>query len=194
MDLDVYKPNPSVHKAFEINEALPPQELAFDVFKKLVLARRAQDAVFLSIGKMLKLMRDQKLYKNLDYDTFEQFLNSEELSFSREKAYLYIRTFELFVEKLQLDADELGKLGVVRLMVLHKAVKDLPRDQAIEKIEEMKHLRYNDFIKTAQNETDRKGKPGIYFSEERQKWIVNYYEDKTELISLGQYSIEVEGK
>ncbi len=185
--IDLYKPNPSVQQAFEVNEKLPEEELAFDVFRKLVLARKTQDLVFLSMGKMLKIVRDRKLYKNLDFDNFSQFLASEEISFSREKAYLYIRTYELYVEKLQLDPDEVGKLGVARLMMMVPVIKGMSREDAIEKIEEAKPLRYGEFVRQVKAEANADGKPSHYFSHEQGKWIVNYFENVTVLVSMGKF-------
>lgn len=189
-DLSVYKPNPSVAAAFEVDESMSDADLTFDAFKKLVLARKTQDFVFLSIGHMLKIFRDRKLYKNLDFDNFSQFLASEEISFSREKAYLYIRTYELYVEKLQLDPDEVGKMGVVRLMMMAPIVKDMNREQAIQQLEEKKDMRYGDFVREVKQQTNRDGKPTVYFSEENGKYIVNYFENTTILTSLGKFEKE----
>lgn len=193
-DLSVYKPNPSVAAAFDVDETMSDADLTFDAFKKLVLARKTQDFVFLSIGKMLKIFRDRKLYKNLDFENFSQFLASEEISFSREKAYLYIRTYELYVEKLQLDPDEVGKMGVVRLMMMAPVVKDMSREEAIQQLEEKKDMRYGDFVREVKQQTNKDGKPTVYFSEENQKWIVNYFENTTMLTSLGKFEKEEHGK
>lgn len=191
-DLTNYKPVVSIAQAFEVDETLPDNKLTFDIFKKLVVARKMQDAVFLSIGKLLKLVRDRKLYKNLDFETFEQFLASEELSMSREKAYACIRVFELFVEKLGYGSDELGKMGIVRLMMLSPLIKDIVNDdEARAKVEELKELRYNDFVRTVKSQIDNGGKPNVYFSEEAEKWIVQYHENVTHLIPIGNYIKEL---
>lgn len=189
-DLSVYKPNPSVTAAFDVDETMSDADLTFDAFKKLVLARKTQDLVFLSIGKMLKIFRDRKLYKQLDFDNFSQFLASEEISFSREKAYLYIRTYELYVQKLQLDPDEIGKMGVVRLMMMAPVVRDMNREEAIQQLEEKKDMRYGDFVREVKQQTNKDGKPTVYFSEELGKWVVNYFENTTTLTSLGRFEKE----
>jgi len=189
--IELYKPNPSVEKAFELDEKLPEIEYTFDLFKKLVLARKTQDFVFLTIGKMLKIVRDRKLYRHLDFEDFSQFLASEEISFSREKAYLYIRIYELYIEKLMVNPEEVEKLGVARLMMLAPVIRDLPREQAIKKIEESRPLRYGDFVRQVKQDTNKDGKPTVYFSQERKKWIVNYFQNITELLSLGNFEGEV---
>lgn len=187
--VSLYKPNPSVAAAFEVDESLPDADLTFDLFKKLVLARKTQDFVFLSIGKMLKIVRDRKLYKHLDFDNFSQFLASEEISFSREKAYLYIRTFELYIEKLHMNPEKVGEMGVVRLMMMAPIVRNMSNEDAVKKIEELgdKSVRYGEFVRSVKQETNKDGKPSVYFSAESGKWIVNYYENTTQLVLLGKF-------
>lgn len=186
--LDKYKPKVDLSQAFVIDEEQTDEDLAFDLNKKLLTARKLQDITFLAMGKILKVIRDRKLYKTLDFEDFSQYLASEELSFSREKAYVYIRIYELYVERLHLNQDELSKLGVVRLMMLAPVVRNIESDEeAIKKVEEAKDLRYNDFVRQTKIQTSKDGKPTVYFSEELQKWVVNFYDDKTQLISLGLY-------
>lgn len=183
-----FKPTGSLTQALEINEELPDNEAAFDLLKKLVLAKSIQDVAFLTIGKILKLIRDRKLYTYFDYENFSEFLASEDVSFSREKAYVYIRVYELFVEKLQFNPEDIGKLGVVRLMLLVPVIKDIDnKKEAIEKIGELKDLRYNDFVRTIKQHTNKDGKPELYWSDEAGKWIVRYFENITNLIPLGDY-------
>lgn len=184
-----YKPTASLSEAFTIDETLPDNEQTFDLLKKLVLAKQVQDVAFLTIGKILKIVRDRKLYKFLDFEDFSQFLSSEEVSFSREKAYLYIRVYELFVEKLEFNPDEIGKLGVVRLMMLAPLVKNIEnKEDAIKKIDEVKDLRYNDFVKTVKEQTNKTGKPEVFWSEQHSRWVVNYYSDTTLLVDLGGFN------
>jgi hypothetical protein len=189
-DIEAYKPNPSVASTFEVDERLPDAELTFDLFKKLVLARKTQDFVFLSIGKMLKIVRDRKLYKYLDFENFSQFLASEEISFSREKAYLYIRTFELYIEKLQMNPDTVGEMGVVRLMMMAPIVKNMSKEDAAAKMEELggKGVRYGDFVRQVKQHTNTDGKPTVYFSEESKLWVINYFENTTHLVPLGVFT------
>lgn len=186
--LQKYKPNIDLAETFRVDENLSDEDLSFDLWRKLLTARKLQDVTFIAMGKILKVIRDRKLYQKLDYEDFSQFLASEELSFSREKAYMYIRIYEVFIEHLQLNADEMSKLGVVRLQYLAPIVRKIEdREDAIKKIDEMSKLRYNDFVRETKQQTSKDAKPNVYFSEEASKWIVNFYEDKTHLISLGKW-------
>jgi len=187
MDLDKLKAQAAFDQRFNVDENLPDSELIFHAFKALVSARQLHDVSFLVIGKLLKLIRDRKLYTFQDFENFTQFLASEELSFSREKAYLYIRTYELFVEKLNYGINEIGKMGVVRLMLLTPIVKGMDKEEAIAKIESLKDTRYGDFIRQIKEETNKDGKPTVYWSEQDAKWIINYFEDTTVLMPIGKF-------
>lgn len=186
--LELYKPTADISKIFEIDEKLPDNELTFVLFKNLTIARKIESSTFIVMGRMLKIVRDRKLYKYLDFDDFSQFLASEELSFSREKAYACIRIYELYIEKLQLSPDDISKLGIARLMMLVPVIKDIvDRKDAIKKIEESKDLRYNDFVRKVKDETNKTGKPNVYWSKETEKWIVQFFENITHLINIGDF-------
>lgn len=189
-DLAKYKPNIDIQALFSIDEKLPDNELTFAVHQVLIRAKKVQDATFLVMGRMLKLFKDKKLYTNLDFDTFEQYLASEEVDFSREKAYLYIRIYEMFVLRFQLDDAEISKLGVARLQMLVPVLKEVAdRDEAIKKIEQMggSELRFNDFVKRTKSETNTDGKPNVFWSKEAEKWIVQFFNDRTNLIDMGTF-------
>lgn len=184
--IENYKPQVDLSKLFVVDETLPDNELTFKVHRNIVTAIKISNATFLGTGKMLKLFKDRKLYKFLDFENFEDYLASEEVSFSREKAYLYIRIYELFIERLQMGAEDVSQMGVVRLQKLVPILRGIEdNDEAIKKIDEYRDLRYNDFIKKVASTTNADGKPNVYWSEETQKWIVQYFEDKTHMISLG---------
>lgn len=186
--LSNYKPQVSVADTLSIPDTAETPEDTFYLWKQLIAARKLQDASFLMIGKALKLFRDNKLYKHLDFENFTQFLASEEISFSREKAYLYIRTYELYVNQLDFKPDELSKMGIARLMMLAPLIRNsVTKEEALGKIKEMEGMRYGDFVRQVKQETNTDGMPEVFFSKEADKWFVNYYNDKTVLNDLGDF-------
>jgi hypothetical protein len=185
--IDIYKPTATLQEIFDFNESLPDNELVFVLLKKFVVARKLQDATFLVMGRMLKIIRDRKLYKYLDFEDFSQFLASEEISFSREKAYMYILICERFVDELGLEQEDMIKMGVARLKMLAPVVKGMEKQKAIKLIDDSKDLRYNDFIRSVKTEANKNGKPNVFWSEETKKYIVQYFENTTHLISLGNW-------
>lgn len=188
-DISLYKPNPSVTQAFQVDEKLPDNELVFDVFKKLVLARKTQDVVFLAIGRLLALVDERKLYKFLDFENFGQFLASEEISFSREKAYMMMRIYKHYSEYLELSEDVIKDLPIVRLSLMLPILKKIEsKEEQVKEIDRMKSLRHTDFVREVKNTLNLDGKPTVYWSEEAGgRWVVNYYEGVTVLNSLGEF-------
>jgi hypothetical protein len=64
------------------------------------------------------------------------------------------------------------------------------RDEALTRIEAMggSDLRYNDFVKNVKNQTNKDGKPTVFWSEKGQKWNVQFFSDITNLIDMGSWA------
>jgi len=176
----------SVFSYFQVDESLPRNEMAHSAWNALVAAKKSYDALFLVIGKLLKIVRDQELYKELDYENFSQLLESEEVSFSREKAYMYIKVYEYYVETLQLSEETVGSINVSRLSMMVPVLKQIEdRSEIVEKIDEMSKMRHGDFVREIRQQTNRRGKPEVYWSEEQDRWVVKFYDNRTILQSMG---------
>lgn len=194
--LEKYKPElPDILKDFDIEETGTEEERAFRVYKMLLIAKRNNEAMFLVIGKLLKEIRDNKLYEKLDYESFSQFLSSEEVGYSRESAYLFIRSYEYLIQHLNLNPGVVGKMNISRINMMIPVIKKVEEEQGVEQaitlIGDLDKLRHGDFVKKI-NESRKTEKPDVYFSEEQNKWIVAYYEDKTVLKSKGVFAQEGE--
>jgi hypothetical protein len=186
--LDKYNPQTSIFAHFKVEDSLPKSEKAFATWKALLSAKRSHDGLFLVIGKLLKDVRDDKLYLELDYDNFSQFLASEELGFSREKAYMCIKTFEYYIEFLELDPEHVGQMNISRLSMMVPILKQIEdKTEVVKEIEKMSSLRHNDFVREVKNKYDRGGKPTVYFSEELDKWYIGYHANTCHLHDLGDY-------
>lgn len=189
--LERYNPKVSVFKQFEIPENLSEVDKAYQSWKMLVLAKRSQEGLFLLIGRILKSFREEKLYLKLDYENFTQFLSSDELGFSQEKAFMYIRTYEYFIEYLELEPDKVGQMNVSRLSRMMPVLKQIEdKEKVIEKIEEFNSLRLGQFEQEVRRQKKEPGKPTIYFQEESGKWKVNYFTNTTNLFCLGDFNEE----
>lgn len=187
--LDKYNPQTSIFAHFQVDETLPVEERAFQTWKALLSAKRSHDGLFLVIGKLLKDFRDNKLYEKLDYENFSQFLASEELGFSREKAYMCIKTYEYYIEYLQLDPEHIGQMNVSRLSLMVPVLKQIEdKKEVVKQIEDMNSLRHGDFIREVKDRTPRGGKPNVYWSEELDKWYVGYHPNTTYLMNIGDFT------
>lgn len=171
---------------------LDTPEGVFHLYKTLLQLIKMQEATFLAIGRALKMFRDKKLYKDLDYANFTQFLNSEEVSFSREKAYMYIRIYEYFIDWLEMDENRVAQMSISRLSMMLPILKKIDdKDEAIEKIKDYNSMRHNDFVQEVRK-VKTGGKPNVYWSKEIDKWIVQYHSNITQLITLKDYEPQKE--
>lgn len=186
--LSPYKPAlPSVFDNFVPDERLTDSDYAFDAYKKLLLAKKSHEALFLVIGKLLLEIKDKELYKALDYPTFSDFLGSEEISYSKEAAYMYMRVYQYYIEYLEMSEDHVGTINLSRLSMMIPMLKKIEdKADVVKKIEEMSALRHSDFVLKVKQEK-KSDKPSVYFSEALDQWIVEYFDDRTNLHSLGVY-------
>lgn len=187
--LDKY--NPKINLFKEIDQELlieDKPERAFKTWEMLLKFKKFNDASFLVIGKLLKDVRDDKLYEQLDYDNFSQFLASEELGFSREKAYMCIKTYEFYIEYLEMEPDKIGQMNISRLSMMVPMLKKIDdKTEAVKQIEEMNNLRHGDFVREVKQRASKDGKPTVYFSEELGKWYIGYHPDTCHLHDLGNF-------
>lgn len=77
--------------------------------------RYSIDNGFLDLAKSLKEVRDKKLYKQLNIDTFESYIAQPELAFERRSVYNFIEIYENFVEKYNVHPDALLEAGWTKL-------------------------------------------------------------------------------
>jgi len=189
--LDKYNPSVEIFEHYQVQKYADKEDRAFNYWQNLVKAKRSQEGLFLVIGKLLRDIRDEKMYEVLDYETFTEFLNSSEVSFSRESAYLYIRTYEYYIEYLELNPESVSKLSVGRLAMMIPALKKIgDKSEITEQIEKYSEMRHSEFVREIKNTTRKDNRPSVYFSKEVDKWIVSYYDDSTVLQSLGNYEEE----
>ena len=190
--LDKYNPTTSIFTHFNVDVELPKEERAFATWQALLSAKRSHDGLFLVIGKLLKDVRDDKLFLKMDYDNFSQFLADPQLGFSREKAYMCIKTYEYYIEYLEMDPEHIGQMNISRLSMMVPMLKGIEdKTEAIKAIEEMSQLRHGDFIREVKNKTNRDGKPTCYWSEELGKWYIGYHPDTCHLTNLGDFEKEI---
>lgn len=178
----------TVFQQFEVDPNLSEADYAYQTYQRLIFARKSHEVLFLVIGKLLKEIRDKKIYKTLDYETFTDFLGSEEVSYSKEAAFMFIRTFEYYVEYLEMEPEKVGEINVSRLSLMLPILKKIEdKTEVIKKIDELKSLRHKDFVLKVRQDRNTP-KPSVYFSEELGKWIVEYYSDITQLHDLGIFA------
>lgn len=176
-----------VSSVFETDPTLPLPEYSFSVYQKLRLAKKHSELLFLIMGKLLKEIRDNKLYAALDYDSFNAFIQSDDISLSRDSVFLYIRVYEFYVEQLGVQDSviqeiPLNKLGLLIPLLKQKETKE----EQQELLESFVGLGHRDFMLKVR-EGQPSTRPIVFKSKETDQWVIQYYEDYTNLISLGLY-------
>ena len=82
----------------------------------------------LELGKLFKIMRDEKLYQYTDSEckTFEEYLAWDEVAFGRSTVFSFIHVYELYVLKLGYDVEFLAGIGHKRLQRINPVVEKDP--------------------------------------------------------------------
>lgn len=88
-------------------------------------AKIAADSI-VAVGRDLKVMRDEKLYKELHCNTFEDYCN-EMTPIKQRQAYNFIKCYEKYGERLA----ELSDIGITKLTLM-SALDDEDSDALIE--------------------------------------------------------------
>lgn len=162
-----------------MSKNLIQSDLAFKIYTDLKSAINQQGFLFLFIGRTLKEIKDQEIFKSLGYEDFRSFLLDPELKQKPSTSYAYIRVYEYYVEKLGLAEQEVAGIGINRLQRLLPALKNKTDDEAknlITEVGTLTHLDYNQVVR--ENGLDIP-KPSMYRDAETGKWIIEFDEAHT---------------
>jgi hypothetical protein len=133
------------------NSALSKNELA-ELAQGYVTQLRnliyEQGLTFLEIGRLLKILRDEKLYAYLGeggYDNFQQFVAAGDIGIKLSTAYALVGIYETYILKLGYAQEKLAEIPWTRLQALTSTVKHETKAEADEWIEKAKTLGNGDF-------------------------------------------------
>lgn len=90
---------------------------------------------FLLMAKLLKQVRDERLWKDLDYESFESYIAQPELGFDRTSVYRFIGIHEKFVDELKVPPVELQRYDYSKLDVIKPHVTEKNKDKLLELVE-----------------------------------------------------------
>lgn len=148
-------------------------DLAFNLVQELKQRLREQGAIFLRVGRILKTIRDDKLYEQMGSDTFLKFLADPEISLKQATAYMYIRIFEFYIEKMGLPEAEVIEIPSYKLFRLLPLIKDKPKDEALKAIDEVRDLGIADTeLVIKDNKLEAHKRPIVYSCEVCHKWVI----------------------
>lgn len=158
------------------------QTLSYGLYQELVKALQYEKRLFFTIGKILKTIREEKLYKYIGeggYETFAQFVSAQEINLTQPRAYFYIRVYEFYIEKMQITEAELSDISAYKLFRLLPLLRSKDKSEVIKVINEVGQLGVADTErviadKKLENKPDR---PVAYPCAKCGKWIIKYREE-----------------
>jgi len=124
---------PNVPRVFLTMNEIITADYAHKIDQRIKNLRYSIDSGFLDLAKSLKEVRDEKLYKLLNMETFEAYIAQPELAFERRSVYAFIQIYETFVEKYNVHPDALLEAGWTKLSKIIPYTNDKNHDQLLEK-------------------------------------------------------------
>lgn len=109
----------------ENNEVIITKK-AYEVHARIMANGQVLQNTLLEICKDLKTMRDEKLYSNLGYITFEDYAENA-CGIKQRQAYSYISTYEKLGEKL---INDMENVGITKLALISE-ISSYERDEFI---------------------------------------------------------------
>lgn len=86
-----------------------------NIHQTVIDLKKEIESNFIKLGGYLKLIRDEKLFKERGCLTFEEYLGQPELAFDRSTVYAIIGVYEDFFESNQSDTNDLMEIGYSKL-------------------------------------------------------------------------------
>jgi hypothetical protein len=128
-------------------------EQAYRLHRKIVGLRNEADEVFVEIGQLLLQVKEQKLYRVLGFDTFDEYVASPELRLQHTQVYLLLRTVRELYPALKDTGDptyggrtcpmtyrDLVEIGLDKADIIRKIVLTAPEEEGAEWVEKAKLL------------------------------------------------------
>lgn len=162
-----------------VDNITPKQEKAYSNYSQLINTGGQEIALYLFRGKLLKEIRDEKLYNYLGeggYDTFQMFLQDPELKWKPSTSYAYIRIYEYYVLRLNLSDTELRRIAWNRLQMVLPKLKAKEDGEAKEIITSIGEMTHSDYKKEIEEKKLTIDKPSLYRDDETSKWIFEFRE------------------
>ncbi len=131
---------------------ITPQERAVLLDNRINANALLMGNLIVSTGRDLKAMRDEKLYKKLGFESFDEYCDNK-TPFKKRNAYNFIQCFEDYGEQ---RLEELSTLGITKLTKL-LALNSADREELIEsgEAEKMTTRELEKRIKELQNKNEQ---------------------------------------
>jgi len=153
--------------------------LAHDIIQQLKKLVYQTGMTFIEIGRLLKIVRDEKLYKYSGeggYDSFASFIADADLAIAPATAYAFIYLYEKFVLNFGFAEDTIANVPYYKLQMLASKVKLETKEDAEEWLAKAQTLSISDFkAELAEAKANKEGGeflpyPTIYKCKSCKKW------------------------
>jgi len=107
-----------------MNEIQKVQD-AHQIHSNIIETKKNLMGNFLKLAYLLKLAHDNRIFKKLGYETWEQYLSTPEISVSVSTACRLINIWEQFVEKYKIETTELIGIDLSKLFEILPIIRGL---------------------------------------------------------------------
>ena len=118
-------------------------EKAFELHQKILNLGKQMNIGFFELAGIFKTIRDEKIYKDLGYGSFKEYLALPEMPYELPTVYSYIRIREVILE-LEIDPGVLEEITYVKFRAL---IPYITKDNKEELLAQAKTLSSSDFKK-----------------------------------------------
>lgn len=110
--------------------------IAHNHYQQLLGLLRKQGIIFLDVGRLLKILRDESYYEVLGHSSFSEFIASGEIGVKHSTVYAYIAIYEIFVMRYGFKYEELAGIPWDKLWLSIPAVRKMSDRQSVEEVVE----------------------------------------------------------
>ena len=138
---------------------LTKREEAYSIHQRILTNGKIVQSALLDMCKDLKRMRDEGLYQELGYDTFEDY-SEQACGIKQRQAYSYISAYEKLGERYM---QENASLGITKLELISQ-ISSYEREEFLEKndVEELSTRELKKQVEEFKNQIDNKCKQRLH--------------------------------
>jgi predicted nuclease of restriction endonuclease-like RecB superfamily len=88
---------------------------------------------FIDLAILLKVMRDKELYRDLDYESFDEYCSIPEIDLSRSQVFKLISVYERWIERYGHKEEEIQDISIEKLYIASSQANDENQEEWLEK-------------------------------------------------------------
>ena len=115
----------------------------------------------------LKTNKDKKYYQLLDYETWESYLATPEISLSRFFVFKLIKNYEIWIEEYNVSQAKLQDIDSEKLYMAGTIATKENYEEMLEKAKQLSRSDLSKEIRTARGESEPEFKSGGYIEEKK---------------------------